>query len=105
MQILKVTKPISRNQFAGNGYDVNGNDILNERLLNRFNNTNAELYLGVHSSYQSKALEDILDEGMYDYYVMTPDSKFKQKFFDMLNMMVDNARPLLLGVNDVEVIE
>jgi len=72
-------------------------------LVHKFNASGMVLYLDVYEDYQSRTLEDIMEEGMYDYS-FNKENELSEEFLIMLDEAEGYARFLDLTPEVVEIV-
>jgi hypothetical protein len=74
-------------------------------IINRYNNSDCQLFLNVFASYQNDTLDDILDQGMYDYEVKGSDKNLCDEAVTMLIDLSDRALPYYIDEDDIVIVQ
>lgn len=73
-------------------------------LVEKFNNSDTVLYLDIRKNYQNDTLENIMDQGMYDYS-FNKESELALELLKMMEEAEDMACFIYFDFEDIEVVE
>ena len=73
-------------------------------LVEKFNSSDTVLYLDIRENYQNDTLEDILDQGMYNYS-FNKQSELASELLKMMEEAEDMACFICFDFEDIEVVE
>lgn len=73
-------------------------------IVTEFNNSSSVLYLDIRNNYQNRTLDDILEEGMYDYS-FNKNSDIAMALLELIEEAENFACFLYFDADDLQVVE